>query len=89
MPPPYEYSLFLTRCKILYISKPSKVCAALQISLLYLMTIRKASRRAFFIGSSMDEVVDTIEKLGHVRQDMIVKSVTVHHMVSEMMYQSG
>lgn len=53
------------------------------------MTIRKASRTVFFIGSSMDEVVDTIEKLGYVTQDMIVKSITVHHMVGEMMYQSG
>lgn len=52
------------------------------------MAIKKAYGRAFIIGSSMDEVVGTIGKIEHDREDMSFTSITVCHMVSEIMYQS-
>lgn len=50
------------------------------------MVIRKADGRAFVIGSNMDEVVDATGKIEHDRQNMTITSITVHHMVNEMMY---
>lgn len=49
------------------------------------MAIIKADGRAFIIGSSMDEVVDTTGKIEHDRQNMTITAITVHHMVNEIM----
>lgn len=48
------------------------------------MAIRKADGRAFIVGSGKNNVLGTIRKMEHDRQDMTITSVTVCHMVSEM-----
>lgn len=53
------------------------------------MAIRKADGKAFLIGSGIDKVIDTVGKIEHDRQNMTIPSITVHHMVGEMVYQSG
>lgn len=53
------------------------------------MAIRKADGKAFLIGSGIDEVIDTVGKIEHDRQNMTIPSITLYHMVGEMVYQSG